>query len=161
MSVFPKGVVTAVKTALTNAPTLTYVDTVVVMKYSPEVLPDFADYCIIINPLTVQSEPYPATQRWHQLELQLVLLAKMGDRSEEDALLADNPPTNVGMLTMYEDVYTVLYGNNLGGEIELLPGLSELDHPTVFNVIQDERDTFLIEAQMGYRPRGVRWVNLS
>ena len=161
MSIFPKDVVTAVKTVLKGAASLSYVDTVVVLKYAPEALPDFTAYCIIINPQTVQAEQYPASQRWFQIELQLVLLAKMEARSEEDALLANSPPLNVGMLTMYEDVFKVLYGNNLGGVIELLPGLDELDNPTVFNVIEGERDTFLIEAQMGYRPRGERWVDLA
>lgn len=161
MGIFPGAVVSAIKSTLNGASSLAYVDTVVVMKYYPGALPDFAAYCILINPLNVQSIPYPASQRYHQMEVQLVLLAKMGARSEEDALLANSPPSNVGMLIMYEDVYKVLYGNSLGGAIELLPGLEELDNPTSFNILQEERDTFIIEAQMDYRPRGVRWVDLS
>lgn len=161
MAVYPKDIISALKTVLKTSSFLTYVDTVEVIKYSPEALPNFTAYCIIINPILVQSLPYEAAQRWFHLQLELVLLAKIGARSDEDALLADTPPLNVGVLTMYEDVFQTLYGNTLGGAIELYPGLEELDYPSPINVLQDEKDTFIMEARVDYRPRGQRWVDLS
>jgi hypothetical protein len=91
------------------------------------------------------------------------LLAKINDRSEQDAIVADLPlaePPNIGILTMYEDVYKTLYRNDLGGEIELMPRINELDIQTTFNVLVDDRDTFVMEGRMVYQPRGKRWAGL-
>ena len=161
MAIFPKDVVAAVKTALSSSSFLTYVDTVVVQKYSPEAMPQFTTYCIVINPVLAQAVQYPASQRWIHVDLELILLAKKGDRSEEDALLADSPPTNVGLLTMYEDIFQTLYDNDLSGAIEVYPEINELDNPANFNILTDEVGTFILEGAISYRPRGVRWVNLS
>jgi hypothetical protein len=161
MAIFPRDILLAVKSALVGSSHLTYVDTVVIMSYKPEDIPDFTSYCIVINPVVVSSEFYEANQRYIAMEVQLVLLSKIGSRSEEDAMVADTPPSNVGIVVMYEDVYRTLYGNNLGAELELYPHLEELDVNTSLNVIEGERDTFIMEAKMGYRPRGLRWVNLQ
>jgi hypothetical protein len=161
MAIYPKDMVSAIKTALSTSSELTYVDTVAVLKYTPEALPNFSTYCIVINPVLVLSMPYEAAQRWFHLQLELVLLAKMGTRSDEDALLANSPPANVGILTMYEDVYKTLYGNDMGGVLELYPHLEELDYPSPINIVSEERDSFIMEARVDYRPRGQRWVDLS
>lgn len=161
MAIFPRDILLAVKSALSGSSHLTYVDTTIISNYKPENLPDFTSYCIVINPITVASAFYEANQRWIGMELQLVLLGKIGDRSEEDAIIADSPPSNVGIVVMYEDVYRTLYGNNFSGAIELYPHLEELDLATTLNIIEGERDTFIVEAKMGYRPRGLRWVNLQ
>lgn len=161
MAIFPKDILSAVKSALSGSSHLTYVDTIIISNYKPDNIPDFTAYCIIINPLTVASAFYEANQRYIGMELQLVLLSKIGDRSEEDAIIADSPPTNVGITVMYEDVYRTLYGNTLSDEVELYPFLEELDVATTLNVLEGERDTFIMEAKMGYRPRGKRWVDLQ
>ena len=128
MAIFPKDVVAAVKTALSSSSFLTYVDTVVVQKYSPEAMPQFTTYCIVINPVLAQAVQYPASQRWIHVDLELILLAKKGDRSEA---------------------------------IEVYPEINELDNPANFNILTDEVGTFILEGAISYRPRGVRWVNLS
>lgn len=161
MAIFPKDILSSIKTALQGSSHLTYVDTLIISSYKPEDMPDFTSYCIVINPLTVASAFYEANQRYIGMDLQLVLLSKIGTRSEEDAIIADSPPTNVGIVVMYEDVYRTLYGNDLSGELELYPYLEELDVNTTLNVVEGERDTFIMEAKMGYRPRGRRWVNLQ
>lgn len=161
MAIFPRDILLAVKTALTGSSHLTYVDTIAILNYKPENLPDFTSYCIVINPKVVASDFYETNQRYIGMDLELVLLSKIGDRSEEDAIIADSPPTNVGIVVMYEDVYRTLYGNNLNGELELYPYLDELDVNTTLNILEGERDTFVMEAKMGYKPRGLRWVNLQ
>lgn len=161
MAIFPKDVVLAVKSELQGASVLSYVDLVVISKYNPRDIPDFSAYAILISPMTAKSDFYAANQRWIGNAVELVLLAKINDRSEEDAIVADLPgdaPPNVGILTMYENVYSTLYGNTLGGEIELLPHLDELDVQSTFNLLTDDRDTFIMEGRMVYQPRGKRWV---
>jgi len=164
MSLFPKAVYNALKTELSNASALPYVDLVTIRKYNRANMPDFNYYCIIISPVSAVSEPYPASQRWIQNDIDLVLLGKIL-YTEEDAIIADSPsatPPKVGILAMYEDIYNTLYENNLGGVIELLPGLIELDSPAKFDILTSaESDVHLIEAHMKYKPRGERFVDLS
>lgn len=165
MSLFPKDVYLAVKSALEASSDLDYVDVVEIQKYRRGNLPDFENYCIVINPILAESVPYKAAQRWIANNIELILLGKLRF-GHSDAVVADNPagsPPNVGVLAMYEDVYRTLYDNNLGGVIELYPGLDELDVTTRFDVLapDEDREDFIFEVRMGYRPRGRRWVDLS
>jgi len=164
MAIFPRDVYIALKSELESSSDLSYVDVVVIRKYNRENLPDFSHHCIIINPLSVKAVPYPASQRWIENEIELILLGKKHYTSE-DIIIADAPgesPPNVGVLAMYEDIFNTLYENNLGGEIELLPGLIELDNPTRFDILIDEEsEQFIFEARLKYMPRGKRFVDLK
>ncbi|MBA7633309.1 hypothetical protein ES703_40873 [subsurface metagenome] len=165
MSLFPKDVYLAIKSVLEASTDLAYVDVVEIQKYRRGNLPDFENYCIVINPILAESVPYKAAQRWIANNIELILLGKLRS-GHFDAVVADNPtglPPNVGVLAMYEDVYRTLYKNTLGGVIELYPGLNELDVVTRFDMIapDEDREDFIFEVRMGYRPRGQRWVNLS
>ena len=161
MSIFPKEIFTALQSVFS---VITYVDTVTVRKYRRINPPDFNYYCIIINPISATAEKYDAGgQRRVRYEIELVLLGKMFN-GEEDAVMADSPtasPPNVGILAMYEDVFTLLYKNDLGGKIELYPGLIELDTRTAFNVItMEDREEFLVEMVIPYRPSGYRFLSV-
>jgi len=164
MAIFPETVYTALKYTLEGSAYLSYVDTVVIKKYKREALPDFDYYAIVISPAGAQPTLYPANQRYIINFIELYLLGKIlnGDVA---AVMADSPdttPPNVGILPMYEDVFRTLYGNNLGGEIELLPHQNELDTPADFNLISGgDLDVFLMEGKVNYRPRGVRFVDLA
>jgi hypothetical protein len=165
MALFPKDIYTAIKTALSGASLLTYVDVVEIRKYRRDTLPDFTNYCIVISPMSAESVPYEAAQRWIANVLELVLLGKIRNGLDA-AITADSPgdsPPNVGVLAMYEDVYRTLYANTLSGAIELYPKLNELDVSARFDVLapEEDREEFIYEARMGYRPRGKRWVNLT
>jgi len=165
MSLFPKDVYLAVKSALENSSDLNYVDVVAIRKYRRDTLPDFENYSIVISPVLAESVPYEAAQRWIANTIELILLGKLR-AGLSDAVVADNPtgtPPNVGVLAMYEDVYRTLYKNNLGGVIELYPKLNELDVVTRFDILapEEDREEFIFEVRMGYRPRGLRWVNLG
>jgi hypothetical protein len=161
MAIFPAAILTAIKSALKNSSFLTYVDTVEILKYYRDNLPDFDTYCLIVSLNKANSEYYQIAQRFFALEVEIVALAKIGDRSEEDAMLANTPPTNVGIVQIYKDVYQTLYNNNLSGVLELYPGLIELDSAAQFNLLEEEADTFVMEARIAYNPRGQRWVDLS
>ena len=165
MALFPKDVYTALKTELSGASLLPYVDTIEIRKYHRETLPDFNYYCIVISPVSAISVPYKAAQRWITNMVELVLLGKVLN-GQEDAIMADTPggsPPNMGILAMYEDVYRSLYKNTLGGAIELYPGLEELDVITRFDIIasDEEREAFIFEVRVGYQVRGERWVDLT
>ena len=165
MSLFPKDVYTAIKTALSDSSLLSYVDKIEIRKYRRDNIPDFEYYSIVISPILAESVPYEAAQRWIANTVELILLGKILS-GQEDAIMADNPtgsPPNVGVLAMYEDVYRTLYKNNLGGVIELYPKLNELDVTTRFDVLapDEDREAFIFEARVGYHPRGQRWVNLE
>jgi len=164
MSIFPRGVYVALKAELEASSYLSYVDTFSIRKYRRDDLPDFENYCIVISPSTAEAVPYPASQRWVQNVIDIILLGKL-HYGKEDAIIADSPsstPPNVGVLAMYEDVFYSLYENNLGGEIQLSPGMQELDTLSRFDILlEDEREGFIFEARMGYQPRGVRFVDLS
>lgn len=165
MSLFPKDIYLAVKSILEASSDLDYVDVVEIQKYRRDTLPDFENYCIVISPILAESVPYPAAQRWIANSIELVLLGKLRS-GQSDAVVADNPtgtPPNVGVLAMYEDVYRTLYKNTLGGVIELYPELNELDVVTRFDLLapDEDREDFIFEVRMGYRPRGQRWVNLA
>jgi len=165
MALFPKDIYTAIKTELEGASLLSYVDVFAILKYRKETLPDFQYYCIVISPISAKSVPYEAAQRWIENAVELILLGKIKN-GQEDAVMADSPgdsPPNVGVLAMYEDVYRSLYDNNLGGVIELYPGLEELDILTRFDILAPDadREDFIFEARVGYRVRGQRWVDLA
>jgi len=165
MALFPKDVYSAIKTALEGSSFLPYVDVVAIRKYRRDTLPEFEYYSIVISPLSAESVPYEAAQRWIANTVELILLGKIRN-GLEDALMADSPtgsPPNVGVLAMYEDVYRTLYKNTLGGVIELYPKLNELDVTSRFDVLapEEDREEFIFEARVGYRPRGQRWVNLE
>lgn len=164
MAIFPKEVYVALKSELEEKLGY-YVDTVAIRKYRRTNLPNFENYCIIISPLSANAMPYHGLgQRWIYNEIDLILLGKMRN-GEEDAILADEAhadPPNVGILKFYEDVFSVLYENVLGGEIELIPGLSELDNRCEFSVISDElREEFVIEARLPYVPRCRKFISLE
>ena len=166
MAIFPRDIYTAVKTALSESDELTYVDTFAIQKYLRDNIPDFTYYAIIVSPMAARSHIYEAAQRYIGTDIELVLLAKMLDRTEEDVVLADSPeasPPNVGILAMYEDVYRTLYKNTLGGTIELYPKINELDNVSQFDVFAGDefREDFLIEARVRYSPRGQRFVDLA
>jgi len=159
MSVFPKEIFTALESAFSA---ITYIDKVTIRKYRRINLPDFNYYCIIINPISATAQKYDAGgQRRIIYEIELVLLGKMLN-GEYDAVMADSPtatPPNVGILAIYEDVFKLLYKNDLGGKIELYPGLIELDTRTAFNIISaEDREEFLIETIVPYRPSGQRFI---
>lgn len=165
MTVFPKDIYLAVKVALEASDDLVYVDKVEIRKYRRNTLPDFENYAIVISPVSAESIPYKAAQRWITNTIELILLGKLRS-GQSDAIVADSPtdsPPNVGVLAMYEDVYRTLYKNNLGGVIELYPELNELDVTTRFDIIapDEDREAFIFEARVGYRPRGQRWINLE
>lgn len=165
MTMFPKNIYLAVKSVLEASSYLPYVDVIEIRKYRRGNLPDFEDYCIVISPILAESVPYAAAQRWIANSIELILLGKLRS-GHSDAVVADNPtgsPPNVGVLAMYEDVYRTLYDNDLGGTIELYPKLNELDVVTRFDIIapDEDREAFIFEVRMGYRPRGKRWVDLS
>lgn len=161
MAIFPVEIISAIKAALVNSSFLTYVDTFEVLKYYRNNLPDFTTYCLIVSLNKANTEYYDIAQRYFALEIEIVALAKIGTRSEEDALTANSPPSNVGIATMYEHVYQTLYDNTLGGVIELYPGKKELDEAAQFNILEDDMNTFIMEARIIYAPRGQRWVDLS
>lgn len=165
MSLFPKDIYTALKTELSGATLLPYVDVVEILKYRRDLLPDFTNYAIVISPVSARSVPYKAAQRWIECMIELVLLGKIRT-GQENAIMVDDPggsPPDVGLLAMYEDVYRSLYKNTLGGVIELYPGLEELDVLTRFDVLApgEGADDFIYEARVGYQVRGERWVDLA
>jgi len=164
MALFPKDICVALKTTLENSSRLSYVDSVVIQKYRRESIPDFDNYCIIISPSSAQAVVYPASQRFIQLSIDLILLGVV-NYTLEDAIIGDSPnenPPRVGILTMYEDIFYTLYQNNLGGVIELAPGYTELDSLAAFDVIVDSRlEPFVVEARVVYSPRGKRFISLS
>lgn len=161
MALFPRAIFAALKTELEEASGLTYIDTVDIRQYRPNMLPDFDHHCIIISPAGAVSQTYPASQKWIQYPITLVLLARV-HTDLYDAVMADSPgasPPNVGILAMYEDIYIELFGNTLGGVTELYPGRVELDARTDFNLLGDEsREDFIVEARMTYQPYGQRFV---
>jgi len=161
MAIYPVDILNAVKTTLSGSSNLSYVDTFEIQKYSHENMPDFTGYCLVVSLNTANTEFYDIAHRWFVLEVEIVALAKIGSRSETDAMVANSPPTNVGIVTMYQDVFNTLYGNNLGGVLELYPRLDELDGEARFDILEDEMESFIVEARISYRPRGQRWVDLS
>jgi len=166
VAIFPKDVYTAIKSALDGATLLPYVDTVVIQKYRRDNIPDFTNYAIIISPIMAEAVIYEAAQRFIANRVELILLAKVRSRTEEDIIMADTPggsPPNVGVLAMYEDVFRTLYKNNLSGAIELYPKINELDAPSQFDILvtDENREDFIIEARVIYNPRGQRFVDLA
>ena len=164
MSLFPVNIYLALKTELEDKLNF-YIDMIDIRKYRRTNLPDFENYCIIISPLSAKSMPYQAGgQRWIWNVIDIIILGKMRS-NEYDAVMADEPhaePPNVGILAMYEDVFSVLYKNNLNGEIELIPGIEELDTNCEFSIISDEdREEFIIESRLPYLPRGHKFINLE
>lgn len=161
MAIFPKDIVSSLKTGLVNSPHLTYVEVVAIQKYRYDNLPLFFHHCIIIQPSFVQAVTYGVSQKYLVNSIHLNLLAVM-NYTEEDAFIADVPaasPPNVGILAMYEDVFTTLYENDLGGEISLIPGQSEFDEPSFFEVVTlEEREGFFMEARVEYRPKGGKFI---
>jgi len=157
MGIFPNSIYLAVKSALETSPYLTYVDKVSIQKYRPGNIPKFEHHCIIISPSFVQAVSYPVSQKYFVNSMHLNLLVIM-NYGEEDALTADSPastPPNVGVIPMFEDVFTTLFDKDLGGEIELIPGLSEFDEPSFFEVVVDEeQEGFIMVARIEYRPKG-------
>ena len=166
MGLFPRAIFTALKSELSGATALSYVDTFAIQQYSPNMLPDFAHHCIIISPEAATSETYKVGQKWIGLEITLVCLVRVlyeDGYTLEDAIMADSPeldPPNVGVLAIYEDVYQELYENDLGGVIEHYPGLQELDNRCDFKLIGDEaREDFIVEARLYYTPYGKRFTS--
>lgn len=163
MGIFPGSVYMAVKTALVNSSYLTYVDKVVVQKYRPGNLPKFDHHCIIISPSFVQSITYGVGQKYLENSMHLYLLVVMTNYGEEAAIIADEPmasPPNVGILPMYEDVFTTLFDNKLGGEVNTIPGMAEFDQPSFFEVVvEEEQEGFMMLARIEYRPKGVRFLS--
>jgi hypothetical protein len=163
MAIFPLTVYTGLKTVLEDSAYLSYVDTITIQKFRQDSMPNFDYYCIVISPQLASLVVYPAHQRYVENLIHLILLGKMLN-GEADAILADQPgitPPNVGILAMYEDVILTLYNNDLGGAIELQPGIRELDEASDFNVfVTEDREGFIMETKIVYKPRGERFVSL-
>lgn len=162
MSIFLSNICSALKEELENYLSH-YVDVVTIRKYRRTNLPDFENCCIIISPLSTSCESY-SSQKWLVHEIEIVMLIKMRN-GEYDAVMADLPhddPPNMGILAMYEDVFSILFKNTLGDEIELYPGLTELDNKAEYNVIgDDDREEFIIEARLLYTPHGHKFIDTS
>jgi hypothetical protein len=161
MSIFPLSTYSVVKTALETSPYLPYVEGVSIRKFRHGNLPTFSHHYIVISPSFAQAVTYPANQKYIINSMHLMLLVLM-NYGEEAAIVADNPasvPPNVGILPMYEDVFMSLFANDLGGEISLIPGMGELDEPSFFDVVVDEKqEGFIMEARIEYRPKGERFM---
>lgn len=165
MAIFPRDIFTALKAELQGASSLSYVDTITIQQYRPSMLPDFDTHAIIISPEAATSETYPAAQKWIRYEITLVCLVRVlhsDGYTLEDAIIGNSPgdsPPNVGILTMYQDLYELLFQNNLGGVIEHYPGLKELDTRCDFRLVGDEsREDFIVESRIYYNPYGQRFV---
>lgn len=166
MATMPLSIFTALKAAIVGAATLSYVDTVKIRQYRPNVLPNFDHHCIVISPEAATPETYKVGQKWIKYEITLVCLIRVLYEEAytlEDAIMADTPtsdPPKVGMLAMFEDVFKLLYNNNLGGAIEHYPGLQELDNRCDFKLVGDEeREDFIVEARIYYTPYGQRFIS--
>jgi len=159
--IFPASTYAAVKSTLEGSAYLTYVEIVTVRKYRHGNLPAFNHHAIVISPSFSQAVTYPANQKYIMNSMHLILLVVM-HYGEEDAILGNTPglnPPKVGILPMYEGVFKTLFENNLGDEISLIPGMEELDEPSFFDVVVDEeREGFMMEARIEYRPKGERFV---
>lgn len=165
MALMPRDIFTALKSTISGASTLSYVDKIVIQQYRPTMLPDFDTHAIIISPEAAISEKYPAAQKWIKLEITLVCLVRVlysDNLNIQDAIMGNAPsatPPNVGILTMYQHLYELLFQNDLGGAIEHYPGLQELDNRCDFNLVGDEsREDFIVEARLYYTPYGKRFV---
>lgn len=165
MALFPRDVFTALKAELEGAASLSYVDSFSIQQYRPNMLPDFDTHAIVISPEAATSETYRAGQKWIKFEITLVCLVRVlysDGLNIQDAIMGNSPsatPPNVGILTMYQHLYELLFQNNLGGAIEHYPGLQELDNRCDFRMVGDEaREEFLVEAKIYYTPYGQRFV---
>jgi len=163
MGIFPNSIYNAVKSALEGSSHLSYVDKIVIQKFRLGNLPTFDHHCIIISPSFIQAVTYGVAQKYFENSMHLHLLVVMTTYGEEDAIIADEPtatPPNVGILPMFEDVFTTLFENNLGGEVNLIPGMAEFDQPSFFEVVtEEEQEGFLMTARLEYRPKGVRFLS--
>lgn len=163
-AIFPVTVYTELKTVLENSTNLDYVDKVEITKYRYHGLPAFSHHAIVISPMAAESgDTGNVGHKWVENEILLALLVKplygitdaiMGNEAKVDGEFLLDPP-KIGILRFYEDVFKTLYGNTLNGTILPVPGLGELDSRSDFNVLfDDDREGFLMEAKLSYRPRG-------
>jgi len=163
-SMFPLAIYSELKTVLEAAVGLDYVDSVVITKYRYHGLPSFSHHSIIISPMAAEAmETGNIGTRWIDNEILLALLVKpaygiidaiMGNELKVEGEYLNDPP-KIGILRMYEDVFKALYRNTLNGVIQTVPGEGELDSRSDFNVLfEDDREGFLMEAKLIYRPRG-------
>lgn len=171
-AIFPLAIYNSLKTVLSDAAGLDYVDTIVIEKFRYAALPKFTHHAIVISPMSALSQPSGQIGHRHiENEIQLALLVKPvygntdaiigNDTKTGDPLAYGFDPPKIGLLRFYEDVFKTLYGNTLSNEAEITPGMGELDNRSDFFVLMDDdREEFLLEAKMMYRPRGHRFYGL-
>jgi hypothetical protein len=165
--IFPVSIYSELKSVLEGATLLDYVDKVEITKYRYHGLPAFSHHAIIISPMAAEAmETGNVGHRWVENEILLALLVKplygitdaiMGNdkKAGVPVPIYEFDPPKIGILRMYEDVFKTLYRNTLNSAVLTVPGEGELDSRSDFNVLfDDDREGFLMEAKLSYRPRG-------
>lgn len=169
---FPLGIYSELQTYLKSSLLLPYVEEVFIRKYRYNDLPSFSHHAIVLSPMSAEAmQTGVVNTRWIENEIMIVMLVKPVYGGEQaiignDTKTGDPPaygfnPPKIGILRMYEDVFKSLYGSTLNGAIQIVPGMGELDSRGDFNVLMDDdREGFLMEAKLLYRPRGYPFYGL-
>jgi hypothetical protein len=143
MTMTPAGTIKALKSYLESDTSLDYIETVAIRKYSPDALPPFDTYCIVISPHSRGKKSIANRLEQKVLGLDVYCIVRNFDPVLS---LVGEPPDQVGIIKMIDDVEKSLRQFVIDKQPDVCLYLDEVDEDIDFTSREVEgREDFVHE----------------